>query len=60
MGEQEWDPNVDQQSDVGDVVSKSLSGHEHLAHCPTRRSSDSPTTGIRVVVRLDGGAGVRS
>ncbi|AES67464.1 hypothetical protein MTR_2g094000 [Medicago truncatula] len=38
----------------GDVASKSLGGLERLAHCRSRRSQDSPTIGIRALIRLDG------
>ncbi|AES59430.1 hypothetical protein MTR_1g019350 [Medicago truncatula] len=37
------------------MLSKSLSGHECLTHCCFRRSPDSPTTGIRALIKLSGG-----
>ncbi|AES91610.2 hypothetical protein MTR_4g115430 [Medicago truncatula] len=41
----------------GNVVSKSLIGPERLTHCRSQCSSYSPTTDIRALVRLSGGAG---
>ncbi|MCI47431.1 hypothetical protein A2U01_0068673, partial [Trifolium medium] len=42
----------------GDVTSHSLENPGALTHCFSRAPPDSPTSGIRAVVRLGGGAGV--
>ncbi|MCH95844.1 hypothetical protein A2U01_0016826, partial [Trifolium medium] len=41
-----------------DVASRSIVVLKHLIRCFFRASPDSPTSGIRALVRLDGAAGV--